>query len=240
MADQRPTIEWDEIPEPVSPTAPFEGLETKVLRIWLETSPSVRKAHKNPTSSNQVENAVRLAVHAALLEELTLRSQGMTPEDARELTRPAMWTPPTWPTTTAPAVSSAVHERIAAPVDQKLAAVAGGKLSTPAPAAIVAQLDRAWDRAFKANLAKKKAKETATVTGWRPLTITAIEAIWRNQNPALVESLRASNRLAARLAEAKEAASGIMGSAISRGSSPYEARELAEDAIALERSRDDE
>jgi hypothetical protein len=36
-------------------------------------------------------------VWQAHVQDLDLRSQGLTLEQARELMRPAMWTPPTWP-----------------------------------------------------------------------------------------------------------------------------------------------
>ena len=142
MADQTPTttFEWDEVPEPVSPTSPFEGLETKVLRVWMENSPSLRRAHRDPASRNQVENAARLAVHEALLTELTLRSQGMAPEQAQEWTRPAMWTPPTWPTTTRSTTPAPLPTR-----------------STPAPPDAAERAMQAMDKAAK-TVAKAKAK----------------------------------------------------------------------------------
>jgi len=200
MADQPPTFVWDEDQEPVSPEAPLEGLETKVLQVWTEASPSLRKALQQTATRNQVENAARLAVHAALLEELTLKSQGMRPEDARELTRPAMWAPPTWSTTTS---------------------------TTPAPRAAVAQADREWDQAIKANLAKRKR--------WMqpPLSPSAIKTTWMAQNPALVEALESDGTLDGRLTEAHEQAGLVMADAIARGLSPDQAKELAQDAIGL-------
>ena len=124
----------------------------------------------------QVENAVRLAVHAALLEELTLRSQGMTPEDPRELTRPAIWAPPTWPTT------------------------------TPAPKAAVAQAKQERADAFKRNLSNRAQKKGPPMgqtilspTDWpasledEPLTVAEQVLLdhWKQFRPTTVQSLTA-------------------------------------------------
>ena len=82
-------------PEPVT-TTPLEGLETKVLEVWLQT-PSVRKAHQgNP---ERVESAVRQSVFAALREEAGYRAQGLNQQEAEEFTRPGMWKAPSFPTT---------------------------------------------------------------------------------------------------------------------------------------------
>jgi hypothetical protein len=84
--------------EPVTPDNPLGGLETLVLRTWLDNSPMLKKAYRVSLSNRaDVENAVRLSVAAALDQELVLRAQGMSQEEAESLTRPAMWTPPAWP-----------------------------------------------------------------------------------------------------------------------------------------------
>jgi hypothetical protein len=86
---------------------PQVGLETLVLKVWLENSPPLRRAFKeSPRNRGRVKNAVRLAVDEAFALKLDNRSQGLTPEEARELTRPAMWTPPTWPSLTTSAKCS--------------------------------------------------------------------------------------------------------------------------------------
>jgi hypothetical protein len=85
---------------PVSPDNPLVGLETRVLRMWLDQSPTLARLYrKSPQHQNDLENAVRLKVDQTLAEELQLRAQGLSAPDARELTRPSMWIPPTWPTT---------------------------------------------------------------------------------------------------------------------------------------------
>lgn len=66
-----------------------------------------------------------------------------------------------------------------------------------------------------------------------PLSQSAIKAIWTNQNPAVVLGLEANGTLAARLTEAQGTASAVQGDAISRGLSPEQARELAQDAVGL-------
>jgi hypothetical protein len=81
-------------PEPVS-TTPLEGLETKVLEVWLQAA-SARKAHQaNP---ERVETAVRQAVFDALAAEAKYRAQGLNQQEAQEFTRPAMWLAPKFPT----------------------------------------------------------------------------------------------------------------------------------------------
>jgi hypothetical protein len=84
-------------PEPVTPENPLVGLETLVLKTWLENSPSLRRQYNRSLANRlDVENAVRLRVEATFQQELELRCDGMTQEQAEEFTRPAMWTPPTW------------------------------------------------------------------------------------------------------------------------------------------------
>lgn len=83
-------------PEPVTSEHPLQGLETEVLRVWKQT-PAVSKAHQQHPV--RVESAVRRAVFDALAQELKYRAQGMTQEEAQELTRPAMWLAPAFPTT---------------------------------------------------------------------------------------------------------------------------------------------
>lgn len=85
-------------PEPVTPENPLVGLETTVLKNWLENSPELQGQYQaSPENRLDLENAVRLSVESAFGKELQLRAQGLTPEQAEEETRPAMWTPPTWP-----------------------------------------------------------------------------------------------------------------------------------------------
>lgn len=84
-----------ETPEPVTPMTPLMGLETEVLRVWMESSPKLRKAYQSsPQMKQDLESAARLAVHAAHVEELQLRAKGMQQHEAEEFTRPAVWTPP--------------------------------------------------------------------------------------------------------------------------------------------------
>ena len=71
-----------------------------------------------------------------------------------------------------------------------------------------------------------------------PLTKDAIKALWQNQNPALVQALESGHQLTDRLAEANTTANLVMGHAISRGLSPEQARELAQDAVGLELAQD--
>jgi len=86
-------------PEEVTPENPLFGLETRVLKTWLENSPSLRRHyHQSPEKKLDLENAVRQSVNLAFGQELLLRAQGKTQEEAEEQTRPLMWTPPTWPT----------------------------------------------------------------------------------------------------------------------------------------------
>jgi len=86
-------------PEPVTSESPLVGLETLVLKTWLENSPDLRKRYRqSPANRSDLENAVRLKVDQTFQDELNLRADGMTQEQAEEFTRPAMWTPPTWPT----------------------------------------------------------------------------------------------------------------------------------------------
>jgi len=86
--------------EPVTPENPLVGLEMRVLRSWLENSPSNRRQYlRGPAYRRDLENAVRQRVDQTFAEELQLRAQGKTQAEAEEFTRPSMWTPPTWPTT---------------------------------------------------------------------------------------------------------------------------------------------
>jgi len=114
------------------------------------------------------------------------------------------------PSTTAPPVSQAVHERISERVNEKLRAAAA------------------------------KAKKRKWQTMMSPVTTAVIEAIWTAQNPALVAELRADNLLTARLTEAKETVSMVIGSSIQSGLSPDQAREIALDAVAMMRSTSDD
>lgn len=89
--DQRP---------PVSPTNPLVGLEQTVLKMWLE-SPELAEAYKNqPASRSALERAARARVEQARVQELQLRAEGMSLEEAQSISRPPMWTPPTLPKTT--------------------------------------------------------------------------------------------------------------------------------------------
>ena len=84
-------------PEPVTPENPLSGLEIDVLRNWLENSPPLQKRYvASPANRSNLENAARLAVRAAWEQEMQLRANGLTLDQAREHTRPPMWTPPTW------------------------------------------------------------------------------------------------------------------------------------------------
>lgn len=86
--------EGDE-PDPVTPEDPLEGIEVRVLKVWLANSPALRKTYKGtPKARLEVEKAVRLAVFRAHIESLTLRAQGKTWYEAEEITAPPMWTPP--------------------------------------------------------------------------------------------------------------------------------------------------
>jgi hypothetical protein len=71
-----------------------------VLKNWLDNSPLLRKAYRSSLNNRAiVENAVRLKVAETLDAELLLRAQnpGLSVEEAQQFTRPAMWTPLTWP-----------------------------------------------------------------------------------------------------------------------------------------------
>ena len=84
-------------PNPVTPEHPLVGLETLVLQTWLDNSPPLRQQYEaSPANRVSLENAVRGRVEATFAEELKLRTQGLSQEQAEEFTRPAMWTPPTW------------------------------------------------------------------------------------------------------------------------------------------------
>ena len=83
--------------EPVTPENPLVGLEALVLKTWLENSSRLRQAYRVSLANRRdIENAVRLRVADALDQEVVLRAQSMTLEEAQSLTRPAMWTPPRW------------------------------------------------------------------------------------------------------------------------------------------------
>jgi hypothetical protein len=85
-------------PEPVTPSNPLVGLELQVLKVWLENSPKLRKAyHLSERNKRVIQNAVRQAVERQRGEELGHRADGLSFDQAQELTNPAMWTPPTWP-----------------------------------------------------------------------------------------------------------------------------------------------
>lgn len=86
-------------PEPVTPENPLVGIEELVLKAWLESSPRLQKAYRlSPRNKHALENLVRVRVEEERVAALHLRAQGMTFEQAEEVTKPAMWTPPTWPT----------------------------------------------------------------------------------------------------------------------------------------------
>jgi hypothetical protein len=85
-------------PELVTPENPLVGLETRVLKTWLENSTQLQKRYRqSPANRLDLENEVRRRVNLAFGQELVLRAQGKTPEEAEEFTRPPMWTPPIWP-----------------------------------------------------------------------------------------------------------------------------------------------
>jgi hypothetical protein len=85
-------------PEPVTPSNPLVGIELLVLKAWLESSPRLRQAyHSSPRKKHGLESAVRAVVEEQRVAELKARASGLTLEQAQELTKPAMWTPPTWP-----------------------------------------------------------------------------------------------------------------------------------------------
>ena len=56
-----------------------------------------RAYQQNESNALNIQNAVRLAVEEAFAQELEHRARGLRPEEAQELTRLAMWTPPAWP-----------------------------------------------------------------------------------------------------------------------------------------------
>ena len=91
--------EGDSLP-PVSPRHPLLPLESRVLQVWLDNSPRFRAAYSDPLNRLALENAVRERVQAAWLEQMHHRAAGRSPEEAEDLTAPAMWTPPTWPIVT--------------------------------------------------------------------------------------------------------------------------------------------
>ena len=95
----RKDVVWsvDQQPDPVTPENPLVGLETLVLKMWLQSSPRLERQYQRSSAHrNDLENAVRLRVDATFKQELELRSQGMAQNEAEEFTRPAMWAPPTW------------------------------------------------------------------------------------------------------------------------------------------------
>lgn len=89
--------ETDDQLDPVSPAHPLLPMELKVLEHWKAESPALVKAHRDPKQRLKLETLVRLKVHQALKDELTLRANGATMDEAMELTHPAMWTPPLAP-----------------------------------------------------------------------------------------------------------------------------------------------
>jgi hypothetical protein len=87
-------------PEPVTANNPLVGLETLVLKAWLESSPRLQKAyHQSGRNRHVLESLVRHKVEAQRVAELKARANGLSLEAAQALTKPAMWIPPTWPTT---------------------------------------------------------------------------------------------------------------------------------------------
>lgn len=76
---------------------PLEVFERLVLRVWLENSPSLRKAYRRKAQRPLVEAAVRQAVFDARARETELQARGIPIDQAMEVTRPAMWAPPQWP-----------------------------------------------------------------------------------------------------------------------------------------------
>ncbi len=87
-------------PDPVTPENPLEGLELQVLQTWLRNSRELWTAYQVPANRKATEEAVREAVDQQRVQELTYRAEGLTFDQARELTTPRMWTPPTWPSLT--------------------------------------------------------------------------------------------------------------------------------------------
>jgi hypothetical protein len=84
----------------VSKKNPLVGLESIVLRTWLDNSPQLQRLYdESPEHRTSLQNAVRARVDHTFAEELRLRAQGLSHEQAEEFTRPSMWAPPTWPRT---------------------------------------------------------------------------------------------------------------------------------------------
>jgi hypothetical protein len=84
--------------EPVTTDNPLVGIETIVLKTWLENSPSLRKAYRsNPQDRARIENLARLRYIEKVETELELRGQGLTQAEADSQTAAVMWAPPTWP-----------------------------------------------------------------------------------------------------------------------------------------------
>jgi hypothetical protein len=87
-------------PEPVS-EVPLEGFELTVLKVWLENSPTLNRAYRNLANREAIDQLVRQAVFDQDVAELQLRANGVPQHEAEDQTAPAMWTPPTWPSTPA-------------------------------------------------------------------------------------------------------------------------------------------
>ena len=81
-------------PDSVTPENPLVGLETLVLKAWLENSRVLGKAYRLVPNRTVIENAAREAVFNAIVSEMRYQAQGLPFEQAQELTRPAMWTAP--------------------------------------------------------------------------------------------------------------------------------------------------
>jgi hypothetical protein len=100
MAEAKPTAviwtEGDQL-EPVS-EVPLEGFELTVRQVWLENSPTLRRAYRNPANRETIDQLVRQAVFDQDVAELKLRANGIPQHEAEDQTAPAMWTPPTWST----------------------------------------------------------------------------------------------------------------------------------------------
>ena len=59
-----PKIVWQEgdEPEPVTPETPLEGVELRVLAVWLEKGKGLAKAYReDPAAKADLETAVRYA-----------------------------------------------------------------------------------------------------------------------------------------------------------------------------------
>ena len=102
MAEFQPNnVIWTEgdQPEPVSEVS-LEGFELTALKIWLENSPTLRRAYRTSLEHKAaIDQLVRDAVFDQDVAELKLRANGVPQHEAEDQTTPAMWTPPTWPTT---------------------------------------------------------------------------------------------------------------------------------------------